>query len=135
METVLIISGIVALITFVVLCVYAVRTLQRMTTMMISVTSTLDESKKLASELNKNLPTMFTSINSISQQLGGTMSKVDTQLDTLQSGLNEFKAISQRVNNLEQRLQTKLEKPLMQAATVVSGISKAITTFSNSMRK
>jgi len=135
METALYILGMVSLVSFIVLCVYAVKTIQRLTGLMDDVSQTLNETQRLAGELNKNLPAMFTNINTISQQLSGTMTKVDTQLDTLQSGLNEFKAIGTRVNTLEERLQTKLERPLMQAASVVSGISKAISTFTNGLKK
>ncbi|MBL7974676.1 MAG: DUF948 domain-containing protein [Candidatus Kapabacteria bacterium] len=135
METALYILGMISLVAFVALCIYAIKMLQRLTTMMDDVTSTMQETQKLAGELNKNLPTMFGNINTISQQLSGTMTKVDSQLDTLQSGLNEFKAIGVRVNSLEEKLQNKLEKPIMQAASVVSGITKAITTFTNGLKK
>lgn len=135
METALYILGMISLAAFVALCIYAIKMLQRLTTMMDDVTSTMQETQKLAGELNKNLPTMFGNINTISQQLSGTMTKVDSQLDTLQSGLNEFKAIGVRVNSLEEKLQNKLEKPIMQAASVVSGITKAITTFTNGLKK
>lgn len=135
METALIIVGIIALAAFSVLCVVAIRSLQRLHGMMDDVSSTLDETKRLAAELNKNLPQTFATVQSVSLQLNGTMQKVDTQLDSLGEGIAEFKAIGERVNTLEARLQGKIEKPLMQAASVVSGISKAITTFAEGVRR
>ncbi|MBL7998557.1 MAG: DUF948 domain-containing protein [Candidatus Kapabacteria bacterium] len=135
MELTLSIAGLIAIIVFIVFCVYAIKSLRRITAMMGDAHETLRETKTIAQELSSSLPTTFKQITHITNQLGNTMNKVDTQLDTLHEGLQQFREVGERVNALESRLQDKLEAPLMSAASVVSGVSKAISAFASGLSR
>jgi ABC-type transporter Mla subunit MlaD len=89
----------------------------------------------MIAEVNKNLPQTFSSLNETSAQLQSTLRNVDANVGQLGQGLEQFKEIGTRINGLEAKLQEKIEGPLMQAAGVVSGISKAITTFVNGVSR
>ncbi len=135
METALIIAGIVALVAFVGVCIVAISTLRRVSDIMLDVSAAVDETKRLSAELNRNLPQTFATLNATSSQLTTTLKNVDVQLESLGEGIGQFKQIGSRINGLEAKLQDKVEGPLMQAASVVAGISKAISTFANGVSK
>ncbi len=134
METALIVIAGIALIAFIAVCIYALRMINRVSDLMLDVSSAIDETKRLAAELNRGLPQTFASIQSTTAQATVTMKNVDTQLATLGEGLHQFSEVGRRINALESRLQDKVEGPLLQAASVVSGVSKAINTFVNGVR-
>ena len=50
-------------------------------------------------------------------------------------GADKFKEIAQRVNELEAKLQQKIEKPIMQAAGIFAGVASAIDTFASEFKK
>jgi len=63
------------------------------------------------------------------------MKSVQKQMSTVESALGSIKQIADRVNDLEARLQAKIEKPVMQAAGFVSGITNAIESFMAEFKK
>ena len=135
MEMTMYIMGALAIVTFIVVCVFAISTLRRVSDLMLDLSSAVDETKRLAAELNRNLPQTFSTLQSTSQQMSVTLKNVDVQLENLGEGIGQFRQIGSRLNSLESKLQDKIEGPLMQAASVVSGVSKAINTFVNGVRR
>ncbi len=135
METVLTIVAILGVVAFIAVCIYAVNLLRRVSDLMLDVSSAVDETKRLAAELNRSLPPTFASLQATTAQATTTMRNVDLQLEQLGDGISQFTQVGKRINQLESRLHDKVEGPLMQAASVVSGVSKAINTFVNGMRR
>jgi ABC-type transporter Mla subunit MlaD len=64
-----------------------------------------------------------------------TLQSVQKQLSTIDDTLNQFKEIAHRVNELEAKLQQKIEKPIMQAAGIFAGVASAIDTFASEFKK
>lgn len=135
MENLLMVSGVIGIAAIVAVCMYAVSALRRLNDVLLEVRETVGESKRMIAEVNRNLPQTFTSLNETSAQLQSTLRNVDANVGQLGQGLEQFKEIGTRINGLEAKLQEKIEGPLMQAAGVVSGISKAITTFVNGVSR
>lgn len=135
MENVLLISGIVGVIALIVVCVFVISAIRRLNDVLLELRETVGESKRMIAEVNRNLPQTFATLNQTGEQLQSTLKNVDVQVGQLGQGLEQFKEIGTRINGLEAKLQDKIEGPLMQAAGVVSGISKAITTFVNGVSR
>jgi ABC-type transporter Mla subunit MlaD len=135
MENVLLVSGIVGIIALIVVCVFVISAIRRLNDVLLELRETVGESKRMIAEVNRNLPQTFATLNQTGEQLQSTLKNVDVQVGQLGQGLEQFKEIGTRINGLEAKLQDKIEGPLMQAAGVVSGISKAITTFVNGVSR
>jgi uncharacterized protein YoxC len=135
MDIAIFIFSLIALIAVIAVCMVAIKTLKRLELVFSDVQSTLDDTRKVAVELQKNLPQTFQQINEISKHLNHTMVKVDSQLDVVSEGVEQFRSIGTRINQLEERLQGKIEQPLMQAANLVSGVSKAVSAFTNGLKR
>lgn len=135
MENVLLISGILGVVALIVVCVFVISAIRRLNDVLLELRETVGESKRMIAEVNKNLPQTFATLNQTGEQLQSTLKNVDVQVGQLGQGLEQFKEIGTRINGLEAKLQDKIEGPLMQAAGVVSGISKAITTFVNGVSR
>lgn len=129
MDTIFVVASTLAVVSVIVVCVFLVAAIRRLNDVLLDVRETVGETKRMILEVNKNLPNTFATLNQTGEQLQSTLKNVDVQVGQLGQGLEQFKEIGTRINGLEAKLQDKIEGPLMQAAGVVSGISKAITTF------
>lgn len=129
MDTIFVVASTLAVVSVIVVCVFLVAAIRRLNDVLLDVRETVGETKRMILEVNKNLPNTFATLNQTGEQLQSTLKNVDVQVGQLGQGLEQFKEIGTRINDLEAKLQDKIEGPLMQAAGVVSGISKAITTF------
>ncbi|MFM6955267.1 MAG: DUF948 domain-containing protein [Ignavibacteria bacterium] len=78
---------------------------------------------------------VFTQLETTLQDTSTTMKSLQKQMTTVEGALDSIKQIADRVNDLEAKLQAKIEKPVMQAAGFVSGITNAIETFMSEFKK
>ena len=84
---------------------------------------------------SKDSKPVFAQLEVTLQDTSSTMKSVQKQMSTVESALDSIKQIADRVNDLEARLQAKIEKPVMQAAGFVSGITNAIESFMAELKK
>ena len=78
---------------------------------------------------------IFTQLEVTLQDTSTSMKSLQKQMTTVEGTLDSIKQIADRVNDLEAKLQAKIEKPVMQAAGFVSGITSAIETFMSEFKK
>ncbi len=130
MPQLLAIVGIIALLCFAAMCVYVIIALKDSRVLFRQVTKSLDDTVKIISIIETNLTPTLESANETLKQTTSTITLLDSQLQSIESGIQHFNAVAQRVDDLEARLQSKVEGPLMQAASVVSGVAKAVSAFS-----
>ncbi|MBK9246898.1 MAG: hypothetical protein IPM69_01990 [Ignavibacteria bacterium] len=131
MSQVLVYVGIIALLCFAAMCVYVIIALKDSRILFRQVTQSLDDTVKIVAKIETNLAPTLESANETLKQTTSTVTLLETQLQSIESGLQHFNAVAQRVDELESRLQSKIEGPLMQAASVVSGVAKAVSAFSS----
>jgi len=132
MSELLSIVGIIALLCFAAMCVYVIVALKASRVLFHQVAQSLDQTVKIVAKIETNLAPTLESANETLKQTTSTITLLDSQLQSVESGLQHFNAVAQRVDELEARLQNKVEGPLMQAASVVSGVAKAVSAFSSS---
>ncbi len=135
MPQLLAIVGIIALLCFAAMCVYVIIALKDSRVLFRQVTKSLDDTVKIVAKIETNLAPALESANETLKQTTTTITLLDSQLQSIESGIQHFKAIAERVDGLEARLQSKVEGPLMQAASVVSGVAKAVSAFSSAWSK
>jgi uncharacterized protein YoxC len=78
---------------------------------------------------------VFTQMEVTLQDTSSTMKSLQKQMTSIEGTLDSVKQIADRVNDLEAKLQAKIEKPVMQAAGFVSGITNAIESFITEFKK
>lgn len=131
METLLYAIAAIVLLALLTLIIVAIRLVRRVETIAERSNLVLQQSQDLLSSLAGRLPPVLDGIEKLSEQATKTLDNADRQLSVLGDALDEFRQVARRINWLEQRLQEKIEGPLMDAAKVVAGVSKAVKTFAD----
>ncbi|MCX7930709.1 MAG: hypothetical protein N2663_08340 [Chlorobi bacterium] len=115
--------------------ILVVRLLSKLTRVVDQTRSTLERAEKLLGHLSDALPATLESIEKLAGRTTHTLDNADRQLNVLGEALEQFQQISRRINSFEQRLQEKVEGPLMDAAKVVAGVTKAIKVFADAFNR
>ncbi len=135
METLLYGLTAIILIASLVLVIVGVRLLLRLDRVVEHAQKTLAQSQELLSTLTAQLPSVLNTIEQLSLKASDTFDQANQKLSTMGDALDNFRQISERINCLERRLQEKIEGPLMDAAKVVAGVTKAIKTFADAFNR
>lgn len=121
----------VVLIALLILIVLAISFIRRAETTAEHANRVIQQSQDLIARLTEQLPTLLASIEQLSYNATRTLDNADRQLTVLGVTLENFRQVSQRIYELEQRLQTKIEGPLMDVAKIIAGLNKAVKTFTD----
>ncbi len=135
METLLYVLTAIILIASLVLIIVGVRLLLRLDTVVEHAQQTLAQSQELLGTLTTQLPSVLSTIEQLSQKASVTFDQANQKLSTMGDAFDNFRQVSERINCLERRLQEKIEGPLMDAAKVVAGVTKAIKTFADAFNR
>jgi uncharacterized protein YoxC len=135
METILLALAAVLLIALLVLAVVGIRLLLRLDTVTEHATMLLQQSQQVIGTLSTQLPTLLERVEQLSVKATQTFDETNQKLAVMGDALDQFRQISERINWLERRLQEKIEGPLMDAAKVVAGVTKAIKTFADAFNR
>lgn len=122
-------------LALVALAVWGIRLLRSLEDVAVRASSVLRQSEELVSTLSANLPVLLQSVEALSAQATKTLDNADQKLTVLGDSLEQFREVSRRINTLEHRLQEKIEGPLMDAAKVVAGVTRAIKTFADAINR
>ncbi|MCS7000093.1 MAG: hypothetical protein RML15_01560 [Bacteroidota bacterium] len=123
------------LIALLLLSIVAIRLLRRIEGVVEKANRVLEQSHDLIASLSGRLPAALENLEKLSDQAARTLDNADRKLTILGDALDQFRQISQRINYLEQRIQAKVEGPLMDAARVIASVSKAIKTFAETFNR
>jgi uncharacterized protein YoxC len=135
METILLVLAAVLLIALLVLAVVGIRLLLRLDTVTEHATMLLQQSQQVIGTLSTQLPPLLERVEELSVKATQTFDETNQKLAVMGDALDQFRQISERINWLERRLQEKIEGPLMDAAKVVAGVTKAIKTFADAFNR
>jgi len=119
-ETVLQLIQAIALISLTVLCVYLVIVLA-------SVRRDLAEFAQRSKPVLDNLAF-------ITEKLKSTAQKIDDHVDIVKGSLNSFKSVADNVLLLEERVQQRLEEPILQVASIIGTIVSSVGVFFDRFR-
>jgi uncharacterized protein YoxC len=132
MQILLSLAGLIALLCFATMCIYIIIALKASQVFMLKAAKSLDETVKTVNQIEAKLSVTLATANDTLENTSTTVLRLDKQLESIETGIQDFNAIAKRVNQLEMSLQKKIEGPLMQAASVVSGVAKAVSAISSS---
>ena len=115
METVLQLVQVIALISLTVLCVYLIVTLSRLR-------------RDLADFAQRSKP-VLDNLAFITEKLKSTAQKIDDHVDIVKSSLTSFKNVADNVLLLEERVQQRIEEPIIQVASIIGTIVSSVGVF------
>ncbi len=130
METILTVFEIIALVAFTALCLALIYGVKQALHLFDKTSRSIDEATALMRNIEENITPVINTLNTTLKQTSETIEQVDKELKNASAIITHFRSVAERIDNLEQRLQQEVEQPLMQAASLISGISKAIIAFS-----
>jgi hypothetical protein len=70
----------------------------------------------------------------ITEKLKSTAEKIDNHVDIVKSSLNSLKSVADNVLVLEERVQQRLEEPILQVASILGAIVSSIGMFFDRFR-
>lgn len=115
METVLQLVQVIALIAVTVLCVYLVVVLAAM--------------RRDLSDIAQRSKPVLENLAFITEKLKSTAQKIDDHVDIVKSSLTSFKNVADNVLELEERVQQRIEEPIMQVASIIGTIVSSVGVF------
>jgi uncharacterized protein YoxC len=119
-ETVLQLIQAIALISLTVLCVYLVIVLASLR-------------RDLAEFAQRSKP-VLDNLAFITEKLKSTAQKIDDHVDIVKGSLNSFKSVADNVLLLEERVQQRLEEPILQVASIIGTIVSSVGVFFDRFR-
>lgn len=135
MEQMFAILNVVGLISLIAVAIVLISFLLKAKSALQELMTTLRSMSQTIDRLEKDSKPVFIQLEATLQDTSSTMKSVQKQMSTVESALGSIKQIADRVNDLEAKLQAKIEKPVMQAAGFVSGITNAIESFMAEFKK
>jgi len=119
-ETVLQLVQVIALISLTVLCIYLIITLSRLR-------------RDLADFAQRSKP-VLDNLAFITEKLKSTAQKIDDHVDIVKSSLTSFKNVADNVLLLEERVQQRIEEPIIQVASIIGTVVSSIALFFDRFR-
>jgi len=129
---ILIVFALLSLTILAIVCVMFILKAQKAVQDIMRIFANLSQTVQRIEEDSKPV---FTQLETTLQDTSTTMKSLQKQMTSVEGTLDSIKQIADRVNDLEAKLQAKIEKPVMQAAGFVSGITNAIETFISEIKK
>ncbi len=115
METVLQIVQVIALISLTALCVYLIVVLSRL--------------RRDLSDFAQRSKPVLENLAFITEKLKSTAQKIDDHVDIVKSSLTSLKNVADNVLVLEERVQQRLEEPILQVASIIGAIVSSLGVF------
>ena len=115
METVLQFVQLIALISLTALSIY-----------LIVVLSGL---RRDVSDFVQRAKPVLDNLAFITEKLKSTAKKIDDHVDIVKSSLNSLKSVADNVLVLEERVQQRLEEPILQVASIIGAIVSSVGVF------
>jgi uncharacterized protein YoxC len=116
------ILSLIALVAFIVLTVYAVFSLNSMRKLSDDATKSINMLTNDVNELKVKLIESLENIDNTAKQIGLATQKMEEDVNSVTGFIKPF-------NKLASDVYDKISLPVLQTATLISAISKAINTF------
>lgn len=127
METTLVVAEIVALLCLAVLCVFVIIVLIRLR----SVLTNLERDVKLFAD--RAIP-VLENIEDITSKFKNVAASIEQEVGAIKESMGAVRQIAENILNFERRVQDRIETPVMEAVTVITGIINGIRTFFDRLR-
>jgi hypothetical protein len=119
-ETVLQFVELIALLSLTVLSIYLIVILSGM--------------RRDVTEFVQRAKPVLDNLAYITEKLKSTAEKIDNHVDIVRSSLNSLKSVADNVLVLEERVQQRLEEPILQVASILGAIVSSVGMFFDRFR-
>jgi len=122
MEGLLLVMQIVALAALTILCVYLITVIVRVRNILTIVEHDI---KELTA---KALP-VFSNLEIITEKIKTVTDNIDEQVDLVKNSISAIKEIIDNIVNFEQKVQEKIEEPVLESVGTLLAVFKGVRTF------
>lgn len=127
METILVISQVVALLCLSAVCVYVIVVLLRVREVLTSI-------EKDFKELTTRAVPILENMEFITSRVKGITDNIDDQLNTVRESIGTIKQVALNVVDLERKVQERIEGPILEGVALVAALFKGVRTFVDRVR-
>jgi uncharacterized protein YoxC len=127
METILVISQIVALLCLSAVCIYVIVVLMRVREVLKSI-------EKDFKELTTRAVPILENMEFITSRVKGITENIDDQVNAVRESIGSIKQVALNVVELEHKVQERIEGPILEGVAMVAALFKGIRTFAERIR-
>ncbi len=127
METILVISQVVALLCLSAVCVYVIVVLMRVREVLTSI-------EKDFKELTTRAVPILENMEFITSRVKGITENIDDQVNAVRESIGSIKQVAMNVVDLEHRVQERIEGPILEGVAMVAALFKGVRTFVDRVR-
>ncbi len=127
METILVISQVVALLCLSAVCVYVIVVLLRVREVLTSI-------EKDFKELTTRAVPILENMEFITSRVKGITDNIDDQINTVRESIGTIKQVALNVVDLERKVQERIEGPILEGIALVAALFKGVRTFVDRVR-
>lgn len=127
MEWLLPTMQVIALASLSVLCIYLIVVLVRVRSILSIVETDLKELSTAAIPILENLEVITEKVKNVAEG-------IDQQVEIVKQSINAVKDIADNIVNFEQRIQQRIEEPVMDTVGIFVAIFKGVRTFLTQFR-
>ncbi len=127
METILVISQVVALLCLSAVCVYVIVVLMRVREVLRSI-------EKDFQELTTRAVPILENMEFITSRVKGITENIDDQVNAARESIGSIKQVAMNVVELERKVQERIEGPILEGVALVAALFKGLRTFVDRVR-
>ena len=102
---------------------------------LVQIRRTAKEAEKLMETIRQQIAPISHDLTIIVNDLKRIVTSIQKQTGMVEQGVGEIKDTVIRINQFEKTLQEKLQQPIIEFATLISAVSKALRAFINVWKK
>jgi uncharacterized protein YoxC len=126
-ETILVITQILALLCLSALCIYMIVVLLRVREILSNLERDIKEMTVRAVPILENMEFITAKVKTISEN-------IDDQVNSVRESIVSMRQVAMNVVDLERKMQERIEGPILEGVAVVSAIFKGVRTFVERVR-
>lgn len=127
MEVALVVAKVIALLAVAALCVYVIVLLSRVKQSIATIEGTVKDVATHVIPVLDNVEFLTTKVNSITET-------VEEQMGVVKESVNTLKSMTDTIVQFEREIQSRVEGPILETASVVRAVSKGVKTFFERVR-
>lgn len=127
MEVALTVAKVLALLAVAALCVYIIVVLARVKQTIGSIEGTVKDVATHVIPVLDNVEFLTAKVNSIAETVEG-------QMDVVKDSVGTLKSVTDSIAQFERDIQSRVEGPIRETASVVRAVSKGVKTFIERVR-
>jgi uncharacterized protein YoxC len=102
---------------------------------LLQIRRTAREIEKLTDTVRTQVAPVTRDLTSISRETRNILQSIRRQVDKVEDGIAVVRDVAIRVHDLEREVQQRIEEPLLEAATLISGLGRGLSAFSRIFRR